>query len=79
MKRGEWRLLAISCIGFEHTRHGEGTAFVKFISQTVKTHGFKYLAIEYANKNSSCFAQALGFSPYKNEKSWIIDIENLLN
>jgi hypothetical protein len=69
--------LVIAKIGFIEQKNGHGTSLIKFLLEKSNKYGFKFLAIESANKNSSAFAKKLGFKEIK-ENQWSASIEDII-
>lgn len=53
--------LILAQISFRKERIGNGTHFVRFLSEIALKYGFRYVGIESTNKKSSSFAKKLGF------------------
>jgi hypothetical protein len=43
----------------------------------LRASGYRFLAVECANANSSAFAERLGFSPYDNRRRWVGSIDSI--
>lgn len=41
----------------------------------LRASGYRFLAVECANANSSAFAERLGFSPYDNRRLWVGSVD----
>lgn len=41
----------------------------------LRASGYRFLAVECANANSSAFAERLGFSPYDNRRRWVGSVD----
>lgn len=41
----------------------------------LRASGYRFLAIECANANSSAFAERLGFSVYDNRRHWVGSVD----
>lgn len=77
---GLWEVdtFVIARISFRKEITGLGTHLLQFLSELVSANKFRYIGIEYANKNSSAFANKFGFSPI-DEDHYIISIEKLID
>jgi hypothetical protein len=53
--------LIIARIGFSKERAGNGTHFVRFLSEIAVKYGFRHIGIESTNEKSKTFAEKLGF------------------
>lgn len=53
--------LIIARIGFRKERIGNGTHFVRFLSEIAVKYGYGYIGIESVNEKSRAFAEKLGF------------------
>lgn len=53
--------LIIARISFRKERAGNGTHFVRFLSETAVKYGFKHIGIESTNEKSRAFAEKLDF------------------
>ena len=65
-------------ISFRKERIGNGTHFVRFLSEIALKYGFRYVGIESTNKKSSSFAKKLGFYSIDGF-NYAISVKNLLS
>ena len=70
--------LILAQISFRKERIGNGTHFVRFLSEIALKYGFRYVGIESTNKKSSSFAKKLGFYSIDGFNSEI-SVKNLLS
>lgn len=71
--------LVLARIGFKQQRAEHGRALVKLLVELAPKLGYRYIAIECANLNSSAFAERLGFTPYENRRHWIGAVDAILD
>ncbi len=57
------KTLVIAQIGFDDTRIGNGTDFIRFVVKSSQKFGIENIGIESANHASSSLAAKCGFSP----------------
>jgi len=69
--------LIIARIGFSKERAGNGTHFVRFLSETALKYGFKHIGIESTNEKSRSFAQKLGFHSI-DRSNYAVAVEKLI-
>ena len=69
--------LILAQISFRKERIGNGTHFVRFLSEIALKYGFRYVGIESTNKKSSSFAKKLGFYSIDGF-NYAISVKNLL-
>lgn len=69
--------LVLARIGFRQQRAGHGRALVERLVDLAPELGYRYIAIECANHNSSAFAERLGFTPYENRRHWVAAVESI--
>lgn len=67
--------LVIARIGFKQQRVGHGRALIELLVELAPQFGYRFLAVECANANSSAFAERLGFSPYDNRRHWVGSVD----
>lgn len=53
--------LIIARLGFSKERAGNGTHFLRFLTEVARKYGFNHIGIECTNAKSSAFAPKLGF------------------
>ena len=70
--------LIIARIGFKKERIGNGTHFVRFLSEIALKYSFKYIGIESTNEKSRAFAGKLGFYSIDGS-NYAISVKNLLS
>ena len=70
--------LILAQISFRKERIGNGTHFVRFLSEIALKYGFRYVGIESTNKKSSSFAKKLGFYSIDGF-NYAISVKNLLS
>lgn len=69
--------LVIARIGFKQQRAGHGRALIELLVELAPQFGYRFLAVECANANSSAFAERLGFSPYDNRRHWVGSVDTI--
>ena len=70
--------LIIARICFNKERVGNGTHFVRFLSEIALKYGYKHIGIESTNEKSSSFAEKLGFHSIDGS-NYAILVKNLLS
>lgn len=70
--------LIIARIGFNKERAGQGTHFVKFLTEIAVKHKFKYIGMEATNEKSSSFAKKLGFQSIDGS-NYVVSVKNLIS
>jgi AraC-like DNA-binding protein len=74
--------LVIARIGFKEERKGHGRRLLKLITGLSPEIGYKHIAIESANENSSAFGKRFGLQPMdERERNWIgsvVDVQRAL-
>ena len=70
--------LIIARICFNKERVGNGTHFVRFLSEIALKYGYKHIGIESTNEKSSSFAEKLGFHSIDGS-IYAILVKNLLS
>ncbi|ENY3727433.1 GNAT family N-acetyltransferase [Enterobacter kobei] len=71
------KTIVIARIGFEKTRNGHGTRFLKHILDIALEYDYSEIAIEMVNSNSRLFAMKFGFLPHNNGVNYIISTRDL--
>ena len=69
--------LVIARIGFKQQRKGHGRNLMKLIASHASEVGYKYIAIEAANENSSAFGKRFGLETTDNGRSWIGSVQSV--
>ncbi|MDM9552441.1 GNAT family N-acetyltransferase [Pseudomonas asiatica] len=69
--------LVIARIFFEEQRKGHGRNLLNWLVQLAPEIGYKYIAIEAANENSSAFGKRFGFELKNGKAGWLGSVENL--
>ncbi|WPJ98278.1 hypothetical protein R6U79_13570 [Pseudomonas putida] len=67
--------LVMARIGFKEKRVGHGQALVELFLALAPKLGYRFIAIESANWQSSAFAKRLGFVSYENGEHWVGSVE----
>lgn len=74
--------LVLARIGFKDERKGHGRRLLKLITGLASEIGYKHIAIECANENSSAFGKRFGLQPMdERERNWIgsvVDVQRAL-
>jgi hypothetical protein len=70
--------LIIARIRFRKERIGNGTHFVRFLSEIALKYGFKYIGIESVNEKSRSFAEKLGFHSI-DSSNYAVSVEDLIS
>lgn len=70
--------LIIARISFRKERAGNGTHFVRFLSETTVKYGYKHIGIESVNEKSRAFAEKLGFHSIDGF-NYAISVEDLMS
>lgn len=70
--------LIIARISFRKERVGNGTHFVRFLTEIAVKYGFKYIGIESVNDKSSSFAEKIGFQSI-NGSNYVVSVDNLIS
>ena len=74
--------LVIARIGFKNERKGHGRSLLTFVTDLAPEIGYKHIAIECANENSSAFGKRFGLQPMdERERNWIgsvVDVQRAL-
>ena len=70
--------LIIARLGFKKERIGNGTHFIRFLTELAIKHDFKHIGIECTNEKSSAFAKKLGFYSL-DDSNFAITIDSLIN
>jgi ribosomal protein S18 acetylase RimI-like enzyme len=64
--------LVLARIGFQEERKGHGRRLLTMITRLASEIGYKHIAIESANENSSAFGRRFGLQPMDElESNWI--------
>lgn len=70
--------LVIARIGFKKERAGHGRSLLTFITGLASEIGYKHIAIECANENSSAFGKRFGLQPMDDRgRNWIGSIDDV--
>lgn len=69
--------LVIARIYFEEQRKGHGRTLLNWLVQLAPAIGYKYIAIEAANENSSAFGKRFGFELENGKAGWLGSVENI--
>jgi len=69
--------LIIARISFKKERIGNGTHFVRFLTEIAIKHGFRHIGIESTNEKSKSFAEKLDFYSIGGS-NYAVTIENLI-
>lgn len=74
--------LVLARIGFKEERKGHGRRLLTLITGLASEIGYKHIAIESANENSSAFGRRFGLQPMdERESNWIgsvVDVQRAL-
>jgi len=70
--------LIIARIGFRKERAGNGTHFVRFLSEIAVKYGFKHIGIESTNEKSRAFAEKLDFQSIDGS-NYVVLVEDLVS
>jgi hypothetical protein len=74
--------LVLARIGFKDERKGHGRSLLTLITGLASEIGYKHIAIESANENSSAFGKRFGLQPMdERERNWIgsvVDVQRAL-
>lgn len=69
--------LVIARIGFKQQRKGHGRNLLRLLTALAPEMGYKHIAIESANENSSAFGKRFGFKPLHSGRSWLGSVEDI--
>lgn len=69
--------LVIARLYFIEQRKGHGRRLLDLLVQLAPEIGYKHIAIEAANENSSAFAKRFGFELANGKAGWLGSIENI--
>lgn len=69
--------LIIARISFQEERIGNGSHFVRFLSEIALKYGYKYIGIESTNEKSKAFAEKLGFRSI-DDFNYTVLVENFM-
>lgn len=74
--------LVLARIGFQEERKGHGRRLLTLLTVLAPEIGYKHIAIEAANVNSSAFGRRFGLQPMdERERNWIgsvVDVQRAL-
>jgi hypothetical protein len=70
--------LIITRISFRKERAGNGTHFVRFLSEIAVKYGYRYIGMESVNEKSRAFAEKLGFRSI-DSSNYAVSVENLIS
>lgn len=70
--------LIIARIRFHKERVGNGTHFVRFLSEIALKYGYKHIGIESTNEKSSSFAEKLGFHSI-DDSNYAVSVDRLIS
>ncbi|URM27069.1 hypothetical protein LLY42_24940 [Pseudomonas frederiksbergensis] len=62
---------------FKEQRVGHGRGLVEMFVSLAPKLGYKFLAIECANKNAAAFGKRMGFTPYEAGRHWVGSISDI--
>lgn len=71
--------LVIARIGFARTNKGEGTAFLRFLTEVAARNDFQWIGLEQTHDGEDVqgFIKKFGFSAHKDDQNWLVSIQNL--
>ncbi len=69
--------LVIARLYFVEQRKGHGRSLLSWLVKLAPEIGYKYIAIEAANENSSAFGERFGLELYKGKSGWLGSIDNI--
>lgn len=70
--------LIIARISFRKERAGNGTHFVRFLSEIAVKYGYRHIGIKSVNEKSRAFAEKLGFLSIDGS-NYAVSVENLIS
>lgn len=70
--------LIIARISFSKERVGNGTHFVRFLSEITVKYGYRHIGIESVNDKSRTFAKKLGFQSI-DDSNYAVSVENIIS
>lgn len=70
--------LIIARICFRKERIGNGSHFVRFLTEIAVKYGYKHIGIESTNEKSASFARKLGFQSIDGF-NYTVSVENLIS
>ncbi|UCP11532.1 hypothetical protein K5R88_07830 [Pseudomonas sp. MM213] len=63
--------LILARLMFKEQRAGHGRELLEMLVKLTPEFGYKFLAIECANKNAAAFGERMGFTSYENGRHWV--------
>ena len=62
---------------FKEQRVGHGRDLLEMLVKLAPSLGYRFLAIECANKNAAAFGNRMGFTPYEDGRHWLGSISDI--
>jgi len=69
--------LILARLMFKEQRVGHGRGLLEMLVKLAPEFGYKFLAIECANKNASAFGERMGFTSYENGRHWVAAVHDI--
>jgi len=69
--------ITLARLMFKEQRIGHGRDLLEMLVALAPEFGYKFLAIECANKNAAAFGQRMGFTSYENGQHWVGSISDV--
>lgn len=69
--------IVLARLMFKQQRVGHGRDLIERLLKLAPEFGYKFLAIECANKNAAAFGERMGFTPYENGRHWVGSISDI--